>query len=427
MVSRSAVVFPSGITSVGTDETALSGDFTSLVSKLGIYFTQLANGGEVDNTIFPFSYVQGSSKTESGKPDFTFQCDNKVIVVGELKPTTFNASDGDMETIASDEQKAKRQKLAKEGAKSTTVAPIRQTLGYMMLTNLLFGILTTYRLTWFFIRDCQGHAVVVGSFQWDRRQSQNYMSVPQALLVFLTIASKGRLPKDLEEKTHLVQCKEGCDHCVKEESSAQTQTVGMCMVFVDFSAAYTVIGSGRTGKSYRQIAPRGKDFVSKVADVVKQPEMKGELDHEADMYSMMKKLQGKCIPEFLGVGSHPWSSILYTLSTSYEGVPICDVEDGLFPEEEASALDALKELHMLGVLHGDIRADNILVKREDPSKPGKVCLIDFAFSSPSSSAEDAQAEVEQLSMLLSSLRRQTTAGKPSPGSEPDERDRGPTL
>ena len=44
-------------------------------------------------------------------------------------------------------------------------------------------------------------------------------------------------------------------------------------------------------------------------------------------------------------------------------------------EREKKVLQAFDAIHALGVLHGDIRAENILVEND-----GKVWIIDFEFS-----------------------------------------------
>ena len=61
----------------------------------------------------------------------------------------------------------------------------------------------------------------------------------------------------------------------------------------------------------------------------------------------------------------------------------------------ASAFEALNAVHASGMLHGDIREDNILVTE------GSVRLIDFGFSADSSSNEDYMKECEQLVNIIS--------------------------
>jgi serine/threonine protein kinase len=63
------------------------------------------------------------------------------------------------------------------------------------------------------------------------------------------------------------------------------------------------------------------------------------------------------------------------------GHPVNATEGGLSAQEKLGAVKALEEIHAAGVLHGDIKAENILVQRHpNATMPSKVRLIDFAFA-----------------------------------------------
>jgi serine/threonine protein kinase len=81
---------------------------------------------------------------------------------------------------------------------------------------------------------------------------------------------------------------------------------------------------------------------------------------------------------------------MYTPTATYAGVSLGKA-DLLFEEEKAQALNALDAIHSAGVLHTDIKEDNILVERGSGGgggggvadlivTPGKVRLVDFAFA-----------------------------------------------
>lgn len=59
-----------------------------------------------------------------------------------------------------------------------------------------------------------------------------------------------------------------------------------------------------------------------------------------------------------------------------------------------AAVEALNAVHASGMLHGDIREDNILVVK------GGVRLIDFGFSEDSTRNEDHKKELEQLREII---------------------------
>jgi hypothetical protein len=163
--------------------------------------------------------------------------------------------------------------------------------------------------------------------------------------------------------------------------------------------------SGRTGTTIRYRSDSGLDIVSKKADLYKQAYLKSELQHEAAAYAKMHDLQGDVIPEFKGYGLDPRALFLYTLTTSHAGVPLCDVET-VFEDEKAQAVAALKAVHAAGVLHGDIKPENIMVQRSgEEGKPGKVRLLDFGCanlddSDPESFARAAAGEQWQLARVL---------------------------
>lgn len=65
-----------------------------------------------------------------------------------------------------------------------------------------------------------------------------------------------------------------------------------------------------------------------------------------------------------------------------------------------TSFEALNAIHAFGMLHGDIRRDNILVP-----KGGRrgVRFIDFGFARSTSSAEDCRKELAQLQDIVSKL------------------------
>lgn len=75
----------------------------------------------------------------------------------------------------------------------------------------------------------------------------------------------------------------------------------------------------------------------------------------------------------------------------------CGLAEPLTEAVAVAAFEALNAVHASGMLHGDIRIDNILVVE------GGVRLIDFGFSTDSTSNEDHKKELEQLLGIMSQI------------------------
>jgi len=103
----------------------------------------------------------------------------------------------------------------------------------------------------------------------------------------------------------------------------------------------------------------------KIADIWKSPLLEPEVDCEQKIYQHLASLQGQCIPtmKFL------WKSDGFILMATTL------VIRSPFHWTLKAAQKTLRAIHSAGVLHGDIRCDNILRSTE-----GRVFIIDFGFS-----------------------------------------------
>ena len=66
----------------------------------------------------------------------------------------------------------------------------------------------------------------------------------------------------------------------------------------------------------------------------------------------------------------------------------------------ANVIDAFAQVHARGVLHGDIRPDNILVRKD-----ASVCIVDFEMATMDVEMEKLEAEMSEVKGLLASLKR----------------------
>jgi predicted Ser/Thr protein kinase len=110
-----------------------------------------------------------------------------------------------------------------------------------------------------------------------------------------------------------------------------------------------------------------------------------DLQHEATVYSRLQRLQGVCVPVFLGAFDLPRPyyydfkvRIVHMMFLSWSGDHIEDLgsvkdEELELQRRERELARSLRSIHMAGILHKNIRTANILWYAETQ----RVFLIDF--------------------------------------------------
>lgn len=136
-------------------------------------------------------------------------------------------------------------------------------------------------------------------------------------------------------------------------------------------------------------------LIAKVADCWNQKNLVKELLHESSIYNLLRELQGEVIPNL------KYSNYLYCifiLATDICGTSLdkCSLNSLDLEKVKNQALDGLKRIHSYGVLHGDLRFQNILWNSETQ----KVFWIDFGFSKEQASEEELKKEDEELEALF---------------------------
>jgi hypothetical protein len=103
-----------------------------------------------------------------------------------------------------------------------------------------------------------------------------------------------------------------------------------------------------------------------------------EVSHEADVYRILQDAQGSAIPVFLGAINlvdvyflHGAGDIRHMLLMGWGGEDLSHLEPEKWPLRAIKR--SLKEIHSLGVLHQDIRRENILWNAE----LNRALIIDF--------------------------------------------------
>eukprot|EP01104_Vermistella_antarctica_P009497 TRINITY_DN2445_c0_g1_i2.p1 TRINITY_DN2445_c0_g1~~TRINITY_DN2445_c0_g1_i2.p1 ORF type:complete len:367 (-),score=43.04 TRINITY_DN2445_c0_g1_i2:1439-2386(-) len=119
--------------------------------------------------------------------------------------------------------------------------------------------------------------------------------------------------------------------------------------------------------------------------------------NEIRVYSHLQPLQGEFVPRLLAVGCV--YGVKYGLVVSECGTTLAKCPSETLRECASGAVTALRRVHKLGVLHGDIRLSNFTVDR------GRVFVIDFGFSKVVEGDDTAglkkmRLEVKELQKLL---------------------------
>ena len=147
----------------------------------------------------------------------------------------------------------------------------------------------------------------------------------------------------------------------------------------------TILGEGRS-KVYLDYYESSR-IALKVGDIAKNEDMLPELLNEVSVYEQLSGLQGNGIPRFICHGV--FEEVLYCV-----GVSICGtVANGFTEQQKQKLLETLKSIHEAGILHNDIRKENILI-----DESGNPYIIDFDFSTRNCCPV---AQIEEMNMLLS--------------------------
>ncbi|KAG0307767.1 hypothetical protein BGZ98_009839 [Dissophora globulifera] len=156
-----------------------------------------------------------------------------------------------------------------------------------------------------------------------------------------------------------------------------------------------VLGEGRSGRVF-QAQWRGELVALKTCDLWQNPEYEEEMLAEVAAYKTLAPRQGDCIPRFK-IGGYDGG--IYAIVTEIVGSPL--EVDELSQVERWKVVDKLSLIHTYGILHNDIRMDNILVQHD--SNGVQVRFIDFAWSKPASNRREFRKEITKLKMLLGLL------------------------
>ena len=141
--------------------------------------------------------------------------------------------------------------------------------------------------------------------------------------------------------------------------------------FTDFKVQ-GILGTGRSGKTLR-CEFQGSTIALKTADLQKMPHVLSEMLKEAEIYKDLADIQGKYMPTLVCYGYYA-GGMCFVIGMTIVGTALSDHKK-ITQQQKVKTLEALKAIHQHGILHNDIREENILVGDGDD-----MYLIDFGMA-----------------------------------------------
>ena len=263
---------------------------------------------------------------------------------------------------------------------------IRQTFTYMAEAQLQYGVLSTYQHHWFLRRPADEPSVLyISKTLLIQSQSppvfKTYAYMVQVLCADHfsrnPVISTKRQSVSYSESTSTKSTKKGRTTVVasKKKPSSSTnekrQTPIQNLSFADFKYK-SILGQGRSGKTLL-CEFRGNTIALKCADLSKTPHVLKEMQQEVSIYKILSDIQGIHIPSLLCYGFY--GGMYNAIGMTLVGSALNNYKR-ITERQRIMGLLALNAIHDRGVLHNDIREENILL--DDTNNA--VYLIDFGMA-----------------------------------------------
>ncbi|KAI3655399.1 hypothetical protein MP638_005306, partial [Amoeboaphelidium occidentale] len=245
------------------------------------------------------------------------------------------------------------------------------------------GILTTYDMTWFFDRREENGEEFVYVSDGIPFNSE-HPTLFQCIGYFMNDVAS-----NIEVKSPPSSKASSARSLLKSSSQEMIRSPLSQSFSADDINTGENIGEGRTGSVF--LADSNLTAL-KTLDISKRPKLLPEILNEISIYSKLESLQGRIIPTLRYCGLV--EGILFVVGFDYAG----RVPKKLDDDQKRKLLDGLAEIHSIGILHGDIKPENIVVDSE-----GNPFIIDFAFSKIESDPELFEEEFAMFQRLISAL------------------------
>jgi predicted Ser/Thr protein kinase len=132
----------------------------------------------------------------------------------------------------------------------------------------------------------------------------------------------------------------------------------------------------------------------------------GSYQYEHRVYQQLQVLQGSCVPRVLGHGLIAFYNEYFLALELLHGTPLARLPQPLEPAVWDGAVAALRQVHALGVLHGDVRLENFVavpVGAEGEVR-WRVVVLDFDRAYLSASSDALRKERAELRRRLGAPR-----------------------
>ena len=243
-------------------------------------------------------------------------------------------------------------------------ADMNQLLRYLKYNDYQYGILTSYQ-DWFFVRHDQGRFTCHPPISFD----SSAPTILQCIYALLEVTPCGSAVQQLASAPSKNQSSP-VSSIPSEPKCSLVPPLPLSwpsFEILDLNIQLlSVLGRGRIGTTFLADVNNVR-MALKVGDVERSPYVEQELKHEWHMYQSLKNLQGKVIPRVL----LSYRSIPGFVLFGTQVIRKHPRNHWTFPQ----ALSALKSIHQQGVIHGDVRCENILLDEHN-----QVFFIDFGIA-----------------------------------------------
>ncbi|KAF9982498.1 hypothetical protein BGZ65_002801 [Modicella reniformis] len=247
---------------------------------------------------------------------------------------------------------------------SSTVHYIEQIFGYLSANSRKYGVVTTYNDTWFMKR--QGSEVFISSVI---KRGHEDPTLIRCYAYLLNLAKDDAfeapappLPQSSSPHSDSVYEEDNdsgdTDYVPSRWGKRRILSTGFSVDIKNVQLSefefQDLLGQGRSGNVFRA-RWRGETVAVKVCDLYQHPELEVEMLTEVAVYDTLSSLQGTFVPQLKLAGFY---GRLFVAATEIAGEPL-DLTK-LSNLQRLRVVDALSHIHELNVIHGDIKADNIL-------------------------------------------------------------------
>ena len=263
---------------------------------------------------------------------------------------------------------------------------IQQVYNYMGVNELRYGILATYDNHWFLRRE---HTEL-----WISETLPLQSETPPVLKAYAYLTRQAKenpkspnpqvlVPVHGDNNSRVLRSQSKLSDASSSQSANQQTTSGTSVYhqsppnqqnfsFADFKFK-SILGEGRSGKTLL-CTFRGDTIALKSVDLSKAPPyVLEEMQKEVEIYKDLADIQGKYIPKLICYGYYG-GGMSFVIGLTIVGTMLSGQK--ITKRQRSRAIKGLEAIHKHGILHNDIREENILINDN-----GDIYLIDFGMAS----------------------------------------------